>query len=191
MAMSRSLLPLSLGISALLCAACGDGNHLTEVAPTNLSHILLDNWSFESGSNPSLNGWTVYDTTAARVIAGAPSGGGAYALAIDALWMPPVAVEARLIPSVGTHRYDLTFWGYGKGAAREGSAQLLLKHQDSVLPGTVLRVTDTVWTHYAVSDTFTAVAGDTILIRLAGPPTELGTGTAYFDLIRLATPLLP
>lgn len=165
--------------------ACSKNNNEILGSNSTLSQLMIDDWSFEGDGKPSFYGWYVSDTADVRIVQGAPANGGTYALTIPALWMPPQYVEATYPALAGTHRYGLSFMGRGEGAVYQGTGQIQLRRKDTALYGKIARISDTLWTRYAVADTFTAAVGDTIAVRLSGPPTELMTGTAFFDVIRL------
>ncbi len=182
MKISIAILPLLATLALVGCDPADDG---PVTPPGRLTHVLVDDWSFETNGKPYTFGWGISDTAHSGVVTGAPEGGGTYALKLEAVWSPPEFAETRILASPGKHRYDLSFYARTEGAAQGGGAQLIVQGNGTTVNGKLIPVKDTVWTRYTLTDTLTAASGDTLTLRLFAPPTELATGRTYYDLIRL------
>jgi hypothetical protein len=169
-----------------VCACSKSEDQLTNP----LSHSgLLTNGSFELNGQPSLTGWTLSasDTAFVALSAEAPPGGGSFSLRLKNEWSFPGFVSQFVALSPGTHRYELTASARAKRSVSPwdagGDMMILIKQGSSWTASKSYHFSDTTWVSAGLTDTLTAVQGDTVEIRLRGNIDQFSFGYVYFDLI--------
>jgi len=156
----------------LLATSCKE----TSTGPTT-GNNLLSNSTFQVNGVPSLQGWTVSDTSGAEFSTNVPYGGAGHSIGLKPMGIPasPLGAIYQAIPSpVGTHRYLISVFGKTTGIAGEVAISLNRPYSNlwkGWFPG--IRVSDTTWTFYSRADTLTAAADDTIFVILSGGGCEV------------------
>ena len=171
-----SKLPLILLLIVIVTQSCKKSNNTdgTITGPTE-SGNLISNSSFESNGIASFQGWWVSDTSVVRFSNDVPQNGGNWSILIETIWGPPARVQTTVALEQGTFAYRLSTWA--KKVVIGGKVSLIFK--DTIRKS--LEISNTGWTEYNITDTLTAVAGDSIVIELAGGFSQLLTGMTYFD----------
>jgi hypothetical protein len=103
---------------------------------------------------------------------------------MEATWLPGTFIETVIPAPSGIHPYRLSIWGKQAGLIR-GSAWLSVKRSDTLNIRKSIVVIDTTWTLYSFRDTLTTGMGDSLVVRLTGGASELGSGETFFDLCEL------
>jgi hypothetical protein len=170
----------------LLATSCKE----TSIGPTT-GNNLLSNSTFQVNGVPSLQDWTVSDTSGAEFSTNVPSGSAGQSIGLKPMGLPasPLGAIYQAIPSpVGTHRYLISVFGKTTGIA--GGVAISLNRPYSNLwkgwfPG--ISVSDTTWTLYSRADTLTAAVDDTIFVILSGGACEVCSirEATYFNTCKL------
>jgi hypothetical protein len=143
---------------------------------------LIINTSFEKNGQPSSDGWKVTSTLPNNFSNDVPDSGGSFSLVLEAGWVGGFA-EIKVPALVQYSNYKLSFWS--KYSAFKGSATLSLLRNGTAIKENSVTVNDIVWGNYSVSDTFSVVQGDSIMVQLSGGYAQLLPGETYFDLCKL------
>lgn len=150
--------------------------------PPDKSGILI-NSSFELNGNPSLQGWTGQDTSFIKFSSDVPGGGGSFSITLDAVWAPPVFVKAIVAAPQGIHIYKLSVWSKAHGIG--GWIDFVLQRPDSLILRKQIRIVDSTWALYSVTDTMNCSVQDSIVVKLTGGFSQLLTGKTFYDLCTL------
>ncbi len=176
------LIILLLALAAPGCKESGSGS--IENGEESSGNLLL-NPSFESNGAPSLEHWSVQDTSRVRFSPDVPPGGGSYSVAIAVDWAPPAFVRTAVAAPAGAHRYRLSWWGKSEQIA--GAAYLGIQKPDTLIlfyPHGGLTI-DSTWTEYSLLDTIATETGDKLVITLSGGISQWSGGKTYYDLCSL------
>ncbi len=168
---------------ALFAASCRE----TVTSPASGVNLIASS-SFEVDGTPTLQGWTVSDTSAVHFSTDIPHDGSGYSIILHAEWFGPSPtnfISRKLAAQSGTHLYWLSYWGKRIGISG-GISVLLSQHasQNSILCMS-LPVADTSWTFYSQTDTSTANTDDSLTIKIGGGASEIAAGTTYFNTCEL------
>lgn len=164
---------------ALTALSCKD----TVTNPTSGIN-LISNSSFDLNGTPSLQGWTVSDTSGVRYSTDIPQGGSGYSIVLGAQWFAPWpngSIFVGIPTQNGPHRYRLSNWG--KKINISGGVFIYLNRPtgNSSQFIAALPVVDTLWTFYSRTDTITTIISDSLFINISGGGTEIASGTTYFN----------
>ncbi len=168
-----------LFLTALIALSCKEA--VTTPTP-DLN--LLSNSSFELNGTPTLQGWTVLDTSAVHFSTDVPHGGSRHSIVFKAQWFAPWpnnSVFVGLAAQSGMHRYRLSYWGKKIGASGGVFVYLNRPTAGNSMLRVSLPVVDTLWTLYSHIDTIATTASDSLFINISGGGTEVITGTTYFN----------
>lgn len=164
------------------CKESGSGSIENE---EESSGNLLLNPSFESNGTPSLEHWSVQDTSLVRFSPDVPPGGGSFSVSIEANWGPSGFVRTAVPVPAGAHRCRLSWWGKKTGQIYGGANLGIQKSDTLILFPKVSYTSDSTWTEYSSLDTITTEAGDELVVTFFGGVSQMQTGTTYFDLCSL------
>lgn len=174
----------SIFSSVLLLVIVMPGCRHSTTGPTEITGNLLVNPSFEANGMPSLQGWTVSDTSNVHFSAEMPTSGSGHTIVLSARWFAPWPNGANyqmLSPPAGTFRFRLSV--YGKRIGLGGGVDVNLGSPldtNSVLRMS-LNVRDTLWAFYSISDTMTVRPNDVLYVTISGGGTEIVAGTTFFN----------
>ena len=161
--------------------ACSKKNDSITNTPDNSS--VLINSSFEVNGNPSLQGWNGQDTSYVKFSSDVPGGGGSFSILLDAVWAPPVFVKTIVAVPQGIHVYKLSVWSKARGIG--GWIDFILQRPDSNILRKQVRIVDSTWTLYSVTDTMNCSVQDSIVVKLSGGFLQLLAGRTFYDLCKL------
>jgi hypothetical protein len=168
-------------ISQILYAQDNNVSNNKLIKLLNVYPCLL-NSSFEQNGQPSSDEWKITSTLPNNFSNDVPDSGGSFSLVLEAGWVGGFA-EIKVPALVQYSNYKLSFWS--KYSAFKGSATLLLLRNGTAIKENSVTVNDIVWGNYSVSDTFSVVQGDSIMVQLSGGYAQLLPGETYFDLCKL------
>jgi len=154
--------------------------------PSASSNLLQDP-SFESNGQATLNGWVVNDTSIVHFANDAPPDGGKWSVAVNVIWIGPNMFEVpyqkvKLVS--GTKIYTFSFWAKSSTVIK-GMGSILALKADSIVSYKYVRVEDSTWTNYTIADTISSDQADSLFVTISGGATELAGGKTYFDLCSL------
>ena len=180
--MEQRIIVLLAAISVFLVFCGCEQSSETVIGPPIVSN-LLQNLSFESNGNPSLQGWWFMDSSDVQFMHDTPPGGGSWSIKLEAVWGPPAFVRSTVASPLGTHRYKFSTWAKAIGVG--GSAFFMVKTPDTLITRRSIMIADTAWTSYSVLDTLTTDVGDSLLVVLSGGFSHLLAGQTFYDLCSL------
>jgi hypothetical protein len=146
---------------------------------------LIQNSSFETNNQPTLQSW-ITDTSLAQAIQDAPPFGGKWSLQLVPGWIPQEGFARTYISGQsGVGVYQLTFWS--KSTYNwQGSVTLGQWTQKGWIQSKMIYCDSAIWTQYSLTDTLSLQAGDTIGVHLSAGRVEVARGqVVLFDLIDL------
>ncbi len=154
-----------------------------EALTPELENNLIENPSFESESQFSLDAWEVVNPNLVNASNDTPVDGGEWSVRINADWgpeefQPQVCTTIPLSP--GQHKYTFTCWAKYKNIS--GVIRLKIVNPDTSFTHNSIAIQDTMWAEYTLSDTVTLSATDTLSISLSGGFTHVVAGETTFDL---------
>jgi hypothetical protein len=145
---------------------------------------LIQNSSFETNNQPTLQFW-ITDTLLAEVLQDAPPGGGQWSLQLSPGWIPQEGFAQTYVSGQsGIGVYQLTFWSKSISGWK-GSVMIGQWSQMSWVQSNIIYCDSTTWTQYSLIDTLSLQIGDTIGVHLSAGRTEVAYGRVLFDLIHL------
>jgi hypothetical protein len=116
-----------------------------------------------------------------------PPGGGKWSIYIDIYtFLPPTFLYDKcqvVKPLSGKHVYTFSFWGKFKTIPGEGI--LYTFKGDSIATAWHVRMRDTSWTKYSLTDTISSIQADSIMVKLYQGSGEVIIARSYFDLCSL------
>jgi hypothetical protein len=152
--------------------------------PSQVSANLLVNSFFESNGMPSLQGWTVSDTSNVHFSKDIPPGGLGLSIILNARWFGPWpngSIYQMVEAPVGNHRYRLSVFGKRIGVGGAVDVHVGFPADTNSIRRISLSVQDTVWTYYSLTDTITIRANDILYLTISGGATEIRSGTSWFN----------
>lgn len=145
---------------------------------------LIQNSSFETNNEPTLQYW-VTDTSLAQAVQDAPPGGGKWSLQLVPGWIPQEGFARTYVSGQsGVGVYRLTFWSKSIHSW-QGSVTIGQWTQMGWVQSKMIYCDSATWTQYSLTDTLSLQAGDTIGVHLSAGRAELAGGQVLFDLIDL------
>jgi len=145
---------------------------------------LLQNSSFESNDQPTLQSW-VADTTLREFVQDVPPNGGQWSLQLSPGWIPQEGYARTYVSGQsGVGVYHLSVWIKSINGWR-GTVRLGQWVQGAWINSKGVSTDSALWIQYSLIDTLSVQPNDTIAVHLSAGETELATGDVLFDLVRL------
>jgi hypothetical protein len=185
-----SWLKVIAGAVVLLILAIG-GCSDSSTNPRLDGENLLTNGSFEIEGQPSLAGWSNFDSTIAGIASEAAPGGGDYSLEIGTSWLPPTGIVWTYVPDA--HDGDILSLSAMARVLGGENLPAVLAISVGGQPGWIgwnngksTSFSNSEWTQVSLLDTLSLTPSDSVWVVLVGPGCEVcWGGTAYFDLVRV------
>ena len=167
-----------------LMVSCKDNFITPNPEPVN----LIDNPSFETNGQPSLQSWWISYTVLSNIIQDAPPAGGKFSLELSPGWVPQVCFARAFVSGQsGTGMFKLTACMKNNSHGLLWRAYVSLGHMASNqwVRYKSISSDSTNWTTVSIIDTMLLQASDTLAVQLSGGAAELGFGHTLFDVVSL------
>jgi hypothetical protein len=176
---------LTIGAVVAVMTGCGEAEPSLQDRPEGRN--LVENSSFETNGQPTLEGWQVQNRSLTSLVEEAPPGGGQWSLKLEADWAPPTGYVAALIPDAQDgDTFQLS--AYARATSPSGGAAVGLvvgksfeysERRDESFTST----TDVEWRQLSVVETLSLREGEYAWVVLSAPPTEVAPRSGLFDLV--------
>jgi len=158
------------------------------IAPSKSPVNLIQNSSFESNGQPSLQSWWVPDTIVSRLVEDAPQSGRKWSLELVPGWIPQqFCARTYLSGQSGTGIYKLTISMKNLTLANMWDPCILLGRivNNKWTSSKTISTNSTSWQTLSIIDTISLQPNDTLAVQLSGGAGERASGSARFYLVEL------
>lgn len=145
---------------------------------------LIQNSSFESNNQPTLQSW-VTDTTLRKFVQDVPPNGGQWSLQLIPGWFPQEGYARTYVSGQsGVGVYQISVWVKSTNGWRS-TIRLGQWAQGTWINSKQISSDSTLWIQYSLIDTLSVQPNDTIAVHLSAGRAEIAKGNVLFDLVRL------